>query len=434
MYKLLIVDDEKEIRDGLSEIHWDSLGILLVGCCKHGLEALQVIFENPPDIVLTDIRMPFMNGIELMESLKVQYPFMKVMILSGYSDFEYVKKALQSGAVDYLLKPTDFNELVASFNKMVRRLDAEKQEEYRKAVLESKERLLTKRFREDFLERLIHSVMSFDDIEQGASEGEILLDSGTYSVSILRLDRISLYEQPLSDHELKQICFALDNVFADKWTSRGKGYFLIDPKNAQSYILSTKLESKADLVDMKQQLEHIMGLLKSTVTIVMGKPVTNVIDIKVSADTATALLEKTREEDQLVEYQEGFTQIFLSQAENAMISPSVASDISIKSDGIVLQQAKKYIWQNYQSSITLKEVANQVFVTPGHLSVLFRQSGETFLQFLTSLRIQKAAQLLSDVHYKIYEVGEMVGYSDPAYFSEVFKKHMGKTPIEFRSH
>lgn len=432
MYKLLIVDDEKEIRDGLAEISWHSFGIQLVGCCKHGLDALQVVSEAPPDIVLTDIRMPFMDGIELMESLKDRYPFIKVMILSGYSDFEYAQKALQAGAVDYLLKPTNFKKIAAAFDKMVCRLHAEKQDEYRREVLERKARLFTKRFREDFLTRLFHSTMSIDDIEQGASEGEVLLDSGIYTVAVLRLDRISLYKQPLSDPELKQACFSLESILAEAWSIREEGYFFVDSKDAKCYLLSTKLEPKMDLIEMKRQLSKIIGLLKSTVTIAIGKPVTNVIDIKISANTAADLLENTKEENQLVEYEDGYQQIALPQPEDAVLS-SQDAPLDIRYSGIVLQKAKQYISQNYQRSIKLKEVAKQVYVTHGHLSALFRQSGETYLQFLTSLRIQAAAQLLTDVHYKIYEIGEMVGYSDPAYFSEVFKKHMGKNPVEFRS-
>jgi two-component system response regulator YesN len=103
-----------------------------------------------------------------------------------------------------------------------------------------------------------------------------------------------------------------------------------------------------------------------------------------------------------------------------------------KKDHIVVQQAKQFIKENFHRSITLKEVAGTVHVTPGHLSALFRESGETYLQYLTEKRMTQAGKLLADLRYKIYEVAELVGYSDQAYFSEIFKKHTGQTPMEFR--
>ena len=99
---------------------------------------------------------------------------------------------------------------------------------------------------------------------------------------------------------------------------------------------------------------------------------------------------------------------------------------------MVVQQAKQFINQNFHQSITLKQVAHEVYVTPGHLSALFRETGESYLQFLTAQRVHKAIELLADVQYKIYEIAELVGYSDQAYFSEIFKKHTGKTPMEYR--
>ena len=128
---MLIVDDEKEIREGLAKWSWDAVGIEVAGCCSHGLEALQFVEERPVDIVVTDIRMPFMDGIELMTALNARYPFIRVVILSGYSDFEYAQKALKFGAIDYLLKPLQFQTLHDTFAKAMERLREEKQAEFR---------------------------------------------------------------------------------------------------------------------------------------------------------------------------------------------------------------------------------------------------------------------------------------------------------------
>jgi two-component system response regulator YesN len=101
-------------------------------------------------------------------------------------------------------------------------------------------------------------------------------------------------------------------------------------------------------------------------------------------------------------------------------------------NSVILVHAKQYILDHYHRSITLQEVADHVYVSQGHLSALFKETGETYLRFLTSVRMKKATELLRDPFIKVYEVVEKVGYTDPAYFSEVFKKYTGKTPNEFR--
>lgn len=431
MYNLLIVDDEIEIREGLSAIAWHTMGVQLLGCAKHGLEALQFISEHPIDIVLTDIRMPFMDGIELMTVLLRQQPYIRVILLSGYSDFEYAQKALRNGAVDYLLKPTQFDSLFQTFERLVHKLDAEKQEELRKSVLVRKEMLLSKFLREEFLTLLFRNRMSEDDIELGCSESEIILNGLEYTVALIRLDRISLNAKMVSDRELKLIAFSLDNILCDIWDVQGSAYHLVNKENAESYLLTSNSSPKDDFIQVKRQLSKFMGLLKSTLSLSIGKPVQHLTEIWSSAQSAKQLLDNSSEEDGNYEYSAH------AQAEEpghkaAKQSLSVSPAKDKKKDSMVVQQAKQFIKQNFHQSITLKQVANEVYVTPGHLSALFRESGESYLQFLTSQRLHRAIELLADYRFKIYEIAELIGYSDQAYFSEIFKKHMGKTPMEYR--
>lgn len=430
MYNLLIVDDEIEIREGLSAIPWDTMGVKLLGCAKHGLEALQIISEQPIDIVLTDIRMPFMDGIELMTVLLRQQPFIRVIILSGHSDFDYAQKALKNGAVDYLLKPTQFDILFQTFERLVHKLDAEKQEELRKSVLVRKELLLSKLLREEFLSMLFKNMMSADDIELGCSESEILLDGLEYTVALIRLDRISLNANIVSDRDLKLIAFSLDNILCDIWDVQGSAYHLVNKENAEFYLLTAKSSPKDDFVQVKRQLSKFMGLLKSTLSLSIGKPVQDLTEIWSSAQSAKQLLDNTTEEDSIHVYSGSLKDEEVCTAAKESLAAKIPKDK--KKNSMIVQQAKHYIKQNFHQSITLKQVANEVYVTPGHLSALFRESGESYLQFLTAQRVHKAVELLADVRLKIYEIAELVGYSDQAYFSEIFKKHTGKTPMEYR--
>ncbi|WP_167357034.1 response regulator [Paenibacillus pectinilyticus] len=428
---MLIVDDEKEIREGLSTVEWNELGIRAIGSASHGLEALQFISENSIDIVLTDIRMPFMDGIELMNLLVERYPFIKIVILSGYSDFSYAQKAVAMGAVDYLLKPTQLESLFQTFERLVSKMDAVKQEELRKAVLLRKEMILTKFLREEFIVQLLNNQISLDEMEQRASEGEVILDSSDYVVAVIRLDRISLQKEKYSEKNMKLITFSLDNILNDVWDKKEHGYHVVNPENAECYLLAKKEIPESEWVQVKREIRKVTGLLRSTISIAVGTGAQEVVNIHCSYDSASRLLVQTLEEDTIVHHK-GNVDTEESASRSHINIPNYVF-VDKKEDSVIIQKCKQYINNNFQRSITLKEVAAHVFVTPSHLSMLFRVSGESYIQYLTKQRMNKAVELLKDAKYKVYEIVEMTGYSDQTYFTEIFKKYTGKTPLEYRS-
>lgn len=126
MYKLMIVDDEQSIRGGMANsIPWNDWGFEVTAQAADGIEALEKIKENKPDVVLSDIRMPRMDGVELMQALNKDYPEIKIIILSGYSDFEYLNNAIKNNIAEYLLKPTDIDEFEDVFKRIRMRMDNE---------------------------------------------------------------------------------------------------------------------------------------------------------------------------------------------------------------------------------------------------------------------------------------------------------------------
>ncbi|MFC5467952.1 response regulator [Cohnella suwonensis] len=167
MYKLLIVDDEALVREAIKEqMDWNRLGFECVGDCEDGLEALEFVKRETPDVVLTDIGMPFMDGLELTRELAANYPDVKVIILTGYDDFDFAQQALKLQAVDYILKPITAAELEAVVTKLASELDASKRhahdhEKLKKQLMESLPLL-----KERFLERLITSPMTERQIKE----------------------------------------------------------------------------------------------------------------------------------------------------------------------------------------------------------------------------------------------------------------------------
>jgi two-component system response regulator YesN len=124
MYKLLIVDDDYEIRHGLCKFFpWDSIGFNVVGDAENGKEAYEFVKKNEVDVILCDVKMPIMTGIDLAAELSVKYSKIHVIFLSAYKDFEYAQKALEVGVRRYILKSTNYNELVRAFSNIKTELD-----------------------------------------------------------------------------------------------------------------------------------------------------------------------------------------------------------------------------------------------------------------------------------------------------------------------
>lgn len=134
MIKVVIVDDEPKLRQGLQTlIPWESLGFIVTATAANGKEALEVIEEKAPDVVIVDIRMPVMDGLQLIEHLRSNGHHLHFMILSGYADFEYAKQAIKYGVFGYLVKPVDIDEMSSSLKRIRERIEEERlQGEWRK--------------------------------------------------------------------------------------------------------------------------------------------------------------------------------------------------------------------------------------------------------------------------------------------------------------
>ncbi|BBI31580.1 response regulator transcription factor [Cohnella abietis] len=448
MYKLIIVDDETEVREGLENLDWTALGIQLVGSFRHGLEALEYMIQVPIDIVLSDIRMPFMDGLELSNKISTQYPFVKIVILSGYDDFEYARACMRNGVSDYLLKPTKFDELAITFTKAVDLLNQEKQHQEKLLVIERRAHLSALKLRRHFLKGLMFEELSEAEIMESASEGEVLLSETGYLVSVIQLDAKVKNRQSYLPNEWNLILFALENVLSELWDRVGINYHYVDPINGNCYLLSCgDIHLEMIIKEMEQlnkSLTRFRGLFLSTLSIGVGQVVDKVISVPVSRRKAEKMLQNENEGDNVsfvACYSEendnqgsDIEQVGNEKAQDRIQAANTDSEIELNSnDNIVIESAKDYIHQNYMRSITLTEVAENVHVSPNYLSFLYKSvTGQNFSHYVTQYRVDQAINLLKDPKYKIYEISEMVGYTNPGYFSEIFKRVTGKLPNDYR--
>lgn len=126
LYRIILVDDEEEVRKSIiKKIDWNAAGFQVVGDAENGEEALERIEALEPDVVLTDIRMPYMDGLTLAEKVRQRFPSTKIVIFSGYDDFEYAKQAIKLNVTEYILKPVNVEELTAILKRIKANLDEE---------------------------------------------------------------------------------------------------------------------------------------------------------------------------------------------------------------------------------------------------------------------------------------------------------------------
>jgi two-component system response regulator YesN len=193
MYKLLIVEDEEAIREGIIKgMDWQSMGFEVAGAASNGLEAIESVNSNPPDLILTDIRMPQMDGLELIEKTRLLYPDIRFVVLSGYSDFEYVQTALKNKVVDYLLKPTDIKEFETTFQRISRELDEERSRKYEYEVLKKQLRDSLPLLRDRFLYELVQGCSyDIDAISRKIKYLELDLNIGHARAAVFEIDSLS---------------------------------------------------------------------------------------------------------------------------------------------------------------------------------------------------------------------------------------------------
>ncbi|MNW45021.1 putative response regulatory protein [compost metagenome] len=189
MYKLILADDEEDVREGLlSLIDWESLGYTVMETAENGKEAAELVEKHAPDVVVTDIQMPFMNGLQLSEWIREQYPATKIIILTGYEEFEYAQKAIRLGIDEYVLKPFSAGELAEILTKVKMQIDEE-------VAAKENVQLLTEHYRKNlpilqslFLSSLVSRRLQETEIHEKCEHYDLDLSGERYQVSVIRID------------------------------------------------------------------------------------------------------------------------------------------------------------------------------------------------------------------------------------------------------
>jgi len=283
MIKVVLIDDEEIIREGLRKIiDWKSMNCEIVGEAEDGEDGLELINKLQPDIVFTDIRMSSKTGLEMISEIKCAKDDCRIIILSGFRDFEYAQEAIKLGAFRFLLKPSKVEELSQAVKDAIKELKKakEKKEQYK---------LLVKKANENYAGKKFHL-----------------------------------------------------NTDSEK--------------------------SNTDSID--------------------------ILDLTLN----------------------------------------IQETDSNKNSKYLVNRALIYLKEHYAKNISLKTLSEELYISTWYLSKLLKkETGNNFIDILNNIRVEEAKKLLADPKYKIYEIAEVVGFSDVTYFYRLFKKLTGMTPMEYKN-
>ncbi|WP_338553530.1 response regulator [Paenibacillus sp. KS-LC4] len=294
MYKVLLVDDEEETRSGLlEEIAWARHGFEIVDTAANGREAMELIERLEPDIVVTDISMPYMNGLELAEWTRKTYPLTRIVIFSGYDEFEYAQQAIGLQVDEYILKPFSAQQLLEVMDKVKERLDDEREKRENMQLLEEHYRTSLPVVKELFLSSLLSRKLPLRHIEEKAAKYELDLAGEAYIVSVLHTPILeALPGIPLrtaesslaasSDLDLK--LFALRNVAEEVWGRLGLGKVFLHQDQVALLAVGRGGDApelmERTLGGLAEMLQNIRKYLRFPVTIGVSSTLPDVAQLK----------------------------------------------------------------------------------------------------------------------------------------------------------
>lgn len=523
MYKVFIAEDEIVVREGLrNTIQSSPDPFVLVGEASDGEMALSIMKDVKPDILITDIKMPFVDGLTLSRIIKKILPWIKIIIISGHDEFQYAQEAISIGVDEYLLKPISAADMLQTLNKLVERIEQEKSQlsniEHLKLQAQSSSDLV----RERWLGDLVTGIVKTEDaLEKGGDMGLDLI-AHNYLVTIIKLsassenysDLISanLHINNLVDNQEEVLCFSQsrDTIIlllmqtvsesleetaytlsqaikyeiernTECMVAIGIGSLVerighlfqsyadaekaitFSVKTGQNLIIGTHDLSSFSEIDFlkldgssisdrlkyvkKSGIDEIIGQYISMIgdqplqTTLIGYYLLYDLMVAISKvinelggdvqEVIPALSQKTKLSE-IASSKETFCEevrFILNTFIEFRDSKSASKYYEM------IQKAKQHINLHFaDQDISLHSVASIVHVSPNHFSTIFSQeTGETFIEYLTQVRINKSKDLLATTTLRSADIAYDVGFGDPHYFSFLFKKHTGVSPREFRT-
>lgn len=540
MLKIFLAEDEVIVRETIKRmIPWEDLGFELVGEAADGEMALPLLLRQKPDLLITDIKMPFMDGLTLAKVAKKEIPGLKVVILSGYDDFNYAKQAINIGVEDYLLKPITKNALIERLTEIRSRYEHEKTQKEYYEKFHREMQAYEKNSSRDFFEALVSGSMDMMEIYRRSEKLGLDIVAEAYNVLIFTMnceedfsgqregyseweaESLELLEEFFSENtsamlfrcnifsygvlikgqketieentrscvseiqrildrkEQKRQWFVVAGEPVERLSQIQKSYYSASRAFSQRYLYDENILYYDEMASMEKKnvteddstylqkvdvnalnpviLQKFLsnGLLEETENFVKDyfyaigqEPLESLVfrnyvtlNVRFSVmsflkeigcDTRT--LEQEDTEDVLSESSKSLENA-IAYAEK-IISQAIAlrDQNSGNKNRSILKTAVDFIDSHYmEEDMSLNKAANAANVSANHFSALFSQNmGQTFIEYLTNLRMNKAKEYLRCTSMRSSEIAGEIGYKDAHYFSYLFKKTQGMTPSDYR--
>ncbi|MBO2517034.1 MAG: hypothetical protein CW338_07145 [Clostridiales bacterium] len=522
MYQIFVVEDELLIRQNIRNIVEKLSGpYSFCGEASDGEIALSMMQDILPDILLTDIRMPFLDGFELIRHAKKMIPWLKVIIISGFDDFDYAKRAISLDVDSYLLKPVRAQELKEELDKIAARIESEKGQSVLPRGYDRDE--VDQALRQHFMQQLLYSGSDTSTLLEKAMALKLDIIRSYYRTVILHFEceaqkkpllqspvrnelmeqgiQLYTFHQPdqltilfydndaeqlnekvyqfisVARHAVRDLCDTVTVVMAvtvermsaiagayaaaaDLLNKAGT-YFagrVLDAGDTAQLVAESADYNEPTEVDFLHELKRmspddVPGMLDRmlngpereqydsmlvryhTLIRMLKASVQVILDATPEADRKD-IAEKLSESSDIFSAS-GSREAFRECAQQLLQTAlrTMRGNSAYLKHNYVISRAEEYVKQNFcNPNITLISVAEHIHMSPAHFSTVFSQTvGKPFIAYLTSLRIEKAKELLASGDMKLSDIAMEIGYNEPNYFSHVFRKAEGMTPKEYRN-
>lgn len=433
MLKVFLVEDESIVREGLkNNIPWREYGYQFMGEAGDGEVALPMIRKIRPDVLITDIKMPFMDGLALSQIVTQEIPDIKIIIISGYDEFEYAQRAIRVGVEQYLLKPITRGGLRKVLLELREKIEEERQQKNHLEAFQNEIREYEDYSRRKFLEKVFGGVLSVQQIYEEAAKLSIDLNGPGYNLVLLNI-QIKRQNPEFGTNEpegIERVREALLRYFMRfpeylvfRWNISLFGV-LIKGETERIEEMTKRCVDNIEKICMQEEntIEWHVGVGEKVERLsLLPECYTKVNQILAHRffDPGQHILTERDMES-------------LSQGREGKIFESAESENQGRR---MLKKGLEYIENNFtEETLSLNGAAGAIGVSANYFSSVFSQEMEmTFIEYVTKKRMEKAKKLLRQTEKHSGEIAAEVGYKDAHYFSSVFKKTVGCSPREYRN-
>lgn len=526
-YTVLLVDDEEEVIQAImKKLNWEELGFSVAGYACNGVKAFEMVEEYQPDVVMTDIKMPYMNGLQLADRIKTEFPATKILIFTGFDEFEYAREAVHLEVEEYILKPVNSVELTNVFRQLKVKLDQEISEKRNVEILQKYYMESLPLLHANFYTMLMEGRIREEELPRYLADYRLSFQGPRYCCLVVHT---SVSQVPEGMNPLlltTSVQKQAEEHLGEKWQAEAFPYL-------ENTVLIAQLKCKSEITELTDDCDrfckyafHIIG---AVVTVGIGQVCENIHDLSQSyksartavsyrvlygASRAINMIENVPQEvskpgsgddahlsnlfkmirlgseEDIIEavkrylnqasFQERTLQLYhvdVMEMISALYRFAVNHEITAEAfpenmkvmyarlldmDAGALQKwlveislffrkelfdarnrstksfvarAKEYVHNNYRDEeLSLDGVCRVLGVSNSYFSTVFKKkTGNSFIGYLTDYRMDQASRLLIETNDKSYIIARQVGYTDPNYFSYVFKRRFGVSPSRYRT-